>query len=402
MTPAEQEYLEKLEQRVRDLERRRPSRLQRASLVLAPIVAVTLLTASVSGTGLPAVESRLLALESMLRLAPDGSAQLRGPFQVMDRGGKVVFSVSDRPASGAVNISRVEGAGPLLAVTGNGGKDAVRIGVSEGGHGRVHTYDSDGKLAGMLNEAGLNVVNTDGDLVAGVTRGKGLGRVVLWHDGGKRTAAELSVDEEGNGRVASYGKNGKTRAAMHGADGLGVYDDNENVVANVVSRSGRGVVGVGNGIAKRLIAELVADSTGGSLLHMKGPDGKTVIGLYSSRRTIALGNSSGKTVAEMTVHPSGYGLFQVWGGGNMPLALLGRSVDGRGGIVQISNGTTVTSSFTVSPDGNGYWQLNDASGTPVVEAGLNSGLGTVRAGPNVRCTPRPSSLVLPDCILGRK
>ena len=98
--------------------------------------------------------------------------------------------------------------------------------------------------------------------------------------------------------------------------------------------------------------------------------GKTAIGLYAARRVIALGNSQGSTVAEMVVNPAGFGLFQVWAGqGKMPLAVLGKSADNFGGILQISNGQSIISSLTVSPGGNGMWQLNDATGKPVIEAG---------------------------------
>ena len=138
---------------------------------------------------------------------------------------------------------------------------------------------------------------------------------------------------------------------------------------------------------------------------MKGADGKIAIGLYGRTRTIALGNSAGKTVAELAVHPSGNGLFQVWGDGKLPLALLGKSVEGTGGILQVSNGSAVVTSITASSARNGYWQLNDASGAPKVEAGVqDNGLGSVRAGPKFECIHRVSGVIdrLPDCIRGKQ
>jgi hypothetical protein len=281
-------------------------------------------------------------------------------------------------------------------------QEAVRLGVTPTGHGRVLVRDADAKTSAVLNEAGLNVYNSEEIRVAGVTRGiDGHGRVVVWHSD-DRAAAQLSADKEGNGRILSYGANGKIRIDLNGDGGaVTVMDDAEKGVVSMVNRDGQGVVGVKASVNSKLTAELTVDSGGGGILHMKGRDGKTAIGLYATRRIIALGNSEGATVAEMAVHPSGYGLFQIWAGGKMPLALLGKSADTFGGILQISNGQSVTSSLTVSAGGNGMWQLNNAAGTTVVEAGVNGPLGTVRVGPLMRCIPRPSSLVLPDCILGR-
>lgn len=399
MTPSEREYLEMLERRIQNLERRRFPRLIRGLLPAIPLLAVTLLSASVTTTGSEVIESRLVALESLIRPGPDGSVQTRVPFQVLDRRGKVLLNVGDRAAAGAVNVMVIEGTGAAgLRVVGTGGNDAAIMGVDASGSGRISNLDASGNTVAQFNSVGLNVYDTGGDPVAGVTRGSGLGRVAVWRGPGK-TAVEITSDVQGNGRLSSY-VNGKLRAAIR-SEGFGVFDESGRSVVSIINRNGRGVVGVNASVNSTLTTEMTVDSGGGGVFHMKAPDGKIAIGLYAARRLIALGNSQGATVAEMTVHPAGYGLFQVWGGGKMPLAVLGKSADHFGGIVQISNGNSIISSLTVSPGGNGMWQLNDAAGKTVIEAGVTGRLGTVRVGPLMRCIPRPSSLVLPDCLLGR-
>ena len=363
----EREYLEQLERRIQQLERSRASRLSPRLLFAIPLATMAVLASLAPSTAWSALESRLFALESVIRVGRDGTVQTPGPFQVLDPQGRVLLSVG-RPAGGALTVTRRTG-GPALAVTDNGGEERVVMMVGPGKHGRIETYDGAGHLSAVLNEVGLNVHDPAGNRVAGVTRGlDGLGRVVIFHKQ-NQTAAELTQDEKGNGRVASYSAAGKVRSALYGELGVEVFDDEEKSVVSILNRSSRGVVGVRNGSASRLIAELTVDSMGGGLLHMKASNGLTTIGLFGSRRVIALGNTAGKTVAEMAVDAAGGGVFQVWGDGKIPLAALAKSKDQPGGIVQVSNGNAVTSSFTISSAGNGHWQLNDAAATSWLKRG---------------------------------
>jgi len=69
------------------------------------------------------------------------------------------------------------------------------------------------------------------------------------------------------------------------------------------------------------------------------------------------------------------------------------------------SGAYATSYRSADGSGDGYLQINDASGTPMLEAGVqDNGLGTVRAGPQFECIHRLSGGIqrLPDCIRGKK
>jgi hypothetical protein len=405
MTLSEREHLEKLERRIQELERSRASSFTRPQLLVIPLAAVALLAAAAPSTVFSALESRLLALESAIRVGPDGAVQTRGPFQVMDPQGRVLFSVG-RAAGGAVTVTRPAGpGGPVLAVTDAGGQERASMMLVPGNHGRIETYDGAGHLSAMLNEAGLNVHDPAGKLVAGVTRGRdGLGRVAVLHNE-TQTATELTKDAKGNGRVVSYSAAGKIRSALFGETGVKVFDDAEMDVVSILNRNSRGVVGVKNGSVTTHLAELTVDSLGGGLLLMKASNGLTSIGLLGSQRRIALGNAAGKSVAELAVSSDGRGLVQVFGKNQKSLVVL--TEDAHGGLLQIKNGSgTPVAHLMTAVDGGGYWQLTDPAGNPVVDAGATkSGLGLVRAGPVYLCTPPVGTAMvgvamLPDCIRG--
>ena len=78
--------IERLERRLRELEA--ASRRRGIALIVMPL-AFAALAASAPSKGFGAIESRLLALESLIRMGPDGSAQTQVPFQVLDRSGRL-------------------------------------------------------------------------------------------------------------------------------------------------------------------------------------------------------------------------------------------------------------------------------------------------------------------------
>ena len=140
--------------------------------------------------------------------------------------------------------------------------------------------------------------------------------------------------------------------------------------------------------------------------------GKPAAGILGDKRAVVVANSSGKVVAEMLAGSASEGLFQAWGDGKIPVAVLGEAPGKASGIVQISNGNTVVSSMLAGESGAGRLQLNDASGTPMVEAGVTTaGKGLVRVGPKYRCGsntgvalgalgPVANAMLPPDCIVG--
>lgn len=72
-----------------------------------------------------------------------------------------------------------------------------------------------------------------------------------------------------------------------------------------------------------------------------------------------------------------------------------------GGMVQVSNSTTSVGSLMVGNLGEGFLQLTDAAGRPMVAAGTtNDGRGRVDAGPGNKCAPGGMGLTIPDCIIG--
>ena len=106
----------------------------------------------------------------------------------------------------------------------------------------------------------------------------------------------------------------------------------------------------------------------------------------------------------MTIKSPGDGLVQVWGSGAIPLGVLGKG-PGEGGILQISNGKVPVTSLYASEDGSGRWQVNDQSGSPVIEAGASTrGTGVIRTGPKFICGPGPGGPMmpapLPSCMVG--
>jgi hypothetical protein len=186
---------------------------------------------------------------------------------------------------------------------------------------------------------------------------------------------ESLLTPEGSGRNTPCELSWAFRAQFNPA-GLNVYaSGNGSPVAGVTRGGGAGKIAVWHGDDPAV--ELSADRSGNARVLSYGANGK----FRSAMRGevgIRVYDDAEKSVVSMFNRS-------------------GRGVVG----VRNSNGKAILASLTASGGGNGLWQLNDASGTPVVEAGVNNGRGTVRAGPRMRCMPRPSSLVLPDCILGR-
>lgn len=338
MSPLDHSALERLERRIQELESRRASGMLRGACAVAAAVALPVLVAATPSHGLSAIESRVMALESMIGRAANGAPTVQAPFQVVDRAGKVMFSVSDDVARGAVSVHRNSAVpGTVVSAVNDAGREAATLGSWREG-GRVLVLGASDDRHTLIGEGGLNVLNQDRKPLITLVNASNRGRLTLR------------------------------------------YNDLTPV-------------------------ELTSDTSGGGSLRLRSPDGKTAIGLLATRRTVALGNSSGTTVAEMTVHPGGHGLFQVWDGGRLPLALLGKSVERSAGILQISNGTTVINSMTADGSGDGYWQLNNSSGIPMLEAGVqDNGLGTIRAGPQFECIHKMSQGIqrLPDCIRGKK
>jgi hypothetical protein len=259
----------------------------------------------------------------------------------------------------------------------------------------VTTSDSDGKLAAVLSEVGMNVRNTEGQIVAGVTRGGGVGRIGIWHN--ERWVTELTSDPSGNGVLKSYGPGGTTPVVTLGAD-----PQRGNAGAlTLMNATGKVVAAVGG----------TTDGNAGTISVMNSA-GKPVAGLTAggaSGGAVVVANAGGVGLAQMSVTNDGRGLVQIFGGSQKPLAALTQATEGTGGLLQIYNpsGQSVAN-LTVGKGGAGFFQMSNSAGVPTVEAGtLDNGNGTVRVGPLYVCNPvKPATPVIgipgfEDCLVGR-
>jgi hypothetical protein len=392
MPATEREYLAALERRVLELERTGNRRASRAGLLLTGLLGVVVLSASMPANGLTAIESRLAVLESLIRPGQDSSLEVKAPFKVLGSSGKVLLNVAERGGGGLVNISTIPNSpGAVLSLVSTPGKEAVSIGISSDGNGRVTTSDSQGRLAAVMSEVGMNVHNTEGKIVAGITRGGGRGRIGIWHN--DKWVAELTADEAGHGVVKTYSPSGNTPVVTLGADpqrhsagALTLMTASGNVIAAMRGNpdGGTGTISVMNSAGKAVAGLTAGSASGGA---------------------VVVTNAGGVALAQMSVSDDGRGLFQVFARtGGRPIAVMTQAIEHVGGLLQISNSGNVVANLTVGGQGAGYLQLADPSGTPTVEAGtLADGNGTVRAGPTYQCLPvtlsGPISFV-PNCIMG--
>jgi hypothetical protein len=390
---------------------RRRSRLQTA-------VPALVLGAWVVTAGAPAqddLEQRVSALEARLLKGPGTTTRIQAPFEVVGAGGNVILQVTQAlpTVSNGVGIFNEGSHGGVLVS--HGGHDIAGMGTAESGDGGlVFIGDQYGvPRAEVRAEDGVSVLTGGGKVVASMRatdEGPGYGLIaamegdkMLASMGGAaggglidvsddmgKSVAQMSVDENGNGYVATLDP--KTRYAE--AE-LGLSDKGEPQVS--VSTKGK----------ERAALRLSAGAGHLSLLNAKDMVVANVTATGSGDGgAVIVGNGNGKGVASLGSSAGGSGLVQVFDQGGKSIAVMGQ--DKSGGLLQIKNGSGVAiSSFTTAGDGGGYWQLNDPSGNPVVEAGSDGPKGVVRAGPFFKCSataamgPTIGIASLPDCIQGR-
>ena len=399
----------------------------RMSLLLNAVLAVIAFSAATPGTDLARMEQRLATLERLLRSSPDGMTQVPMPFEVVDGSGRPVFRVAAGGASGLVNISRAADGAGMVNILNGSGLPVIQIGSQQGGSGSVVLSDEKGKpRAGIVGKGGVSILNDNGAEIASMYQSRGHGRFTVWEGettvaqlmadsssggtgtiylrepGGKLLAAMGSDPDGGGGLAMVADKKGSPRAALSGKGAVSIRNEAGNEIANLYQTNGHGRLTIWEG--DNAVAQLASDETKGGYLRITDGAGQVAAAILGQKRVFGIANSQGQTVADIKVGPTGAGLFQAWApGGKIALALIGRAPDNEGGIVQVSNGKSAIMSMMASSSGSGFWQLNDAGGTPMIEAGVTTdGLGMIRAGPLYKCNVTVGMVKRqPDCILGR-
>jgi hypothetical protein len=333
--------------------------------------------------------------------------RIQAPFEVVDVTGKPILQVLggegltnfqpggivivEDPKTGLGALTVMNKAGEPVAILGtNGEAGGLGLGDPDGtirtsltGTGRIVISDSEKKNILVVAE---DISKEDAAIRIG---GDDNGFAVEVGEGGGE--AILGIDEDGVAQLQLTDPQNQQRAYLDAEGTLMISDETGFDILRVADD----VTGDAAGVA-------IGGGKGGGVVRVTDAAGKPAAGIIGSKRAIVVVNASGKVVSEMVVNETGGGFFQVWGGGAAPIAVLGRSPESEGGIIQVSNGKVPVASLFANEGGAGQWQLTDAAGTPVVEAGsMESGRGTVRVGPGFKCVPITMSLRVPDCIIGR-
>lgn len=343
-----------------------------------------------------ALERRNAELERLLAARDSLQRRVVAPFEVVDRTGKVIFKVMEgEPAGGSVVVSGgVNGGRHGIYVLDQSGTRVAGLGQAPEGYGSlIVRYASGRNLFSVRDGAptGGGVVVTGGD--GGARQG-----LYILNDNGARVAG-IAQAPEGHGALALRDQAGKNRIRAEGTGVVTVYDAAGKVGVRISETSATDAAGE----VPRLGITYAGD---GGAVRAANASGLVVAAMRAGVRNAGAfiaGDQSGQGVAEMSVSSDGRGLFQVFGRGNKPVAILTQGTETPGGLLQILNTAGPVANVTVSSAGAGYLQLTSAGGVSTVEAGtLPSGVGLVRVGPTYRCAGGRMGLGLPDCLMGLK
>ncbi len=337
----------------------------------APLVIAATWTLSAQATGgvPPDVEQRLRALESLVRRGAGNTTQITAPFDVIGPDGKPMLRVSvQHDRSVPVSIARIaENNGGSVWLSGGGALEVAVAALPVAG--QVTVSDPQGALRAGMSIGKVVVTDSKGKDLVGFTRGDDDGgRFTIWR-GGSRV--------------------------------IDIKPDSANFAGEVV---------VSNSAGQPLV-KLGADAQNGgaggvAVMSAAGKPTAALLGGVRGAGAVMVANSASQPLAEMSVSGDGRGLVQVFGRGSRPVAVLTQATETPGGLLQISNTAGPVANLTVGSSGGGFLQLSNPSGVPNVEAGsLPSGKGTVRAGPNYKCSPVQAATPIiaygiPDCLVG--
>ena len=394
------------------------------------------LTAAVAGGGRLVVHNS--GGEPVAAVGPSPSG--KGGISVYDNGQPVATLEAGDSGGGELDLSNAAGTGGIEAYgsdpdSGGGsviafnksGEEVAGLGTTPDGKGWVAVAENDQQVAALKadghgagsmvlmsaeGQKGIEAIGQDED---------GSGGSVKVFSGADEPAVFVGVVDEGGGLVAVFAKD--DASAGLSSDKLALFDGKEPVVS-IESDPGQLIVFDAEGEAVKVglddqgageviiskqgkqAVSLEVTSGGEGEVDVYGENGdRPVAALRSKGGTglVAVTNSNGDVVSEMSV-AAGLGQVVVWNpGGQKPAAIMTRSPQYDGGVVQVGNPTTSVASLMVGGSGEGFLQLTDASGTPMVAAGTtNDGRGRVDAGPGNKCAPGGMGLTIPDCIIGPK
>jgi len=378
------------------------------------------------------------------------------PFEVVDGAGNSLFMVTGDHASGLgknsrVRIGRASGdnflltfrnaAGASVAMmgqtkTGGGGvsltdpkgeylrteligdqglvlndpqkKEIANLGFSAGNAGRsrlqvngeLRTVDGAGNPIFLATDASL-LTTSEGRVLVGQLANNTYGMMVHRKTG----ASVVTIGElkEGVGVVHVGDEQGKSRASVIGNVGVVLRNNEYNEVANLGFDPANNQAGwlrvMSVGAAKPIFT--VTDA----------PEGQTTVGRVhvgrggESNYGMWVRGEGGKIAAAIGAGKTGGGVVSVRDPAGRPRA----DLFGQGGVAIYNTSGKEVVTLNLRDDNTesgllqlrGLFQLFDAAGRTMVEAGTSpKGVGVVRVGPSAKCVPQ-GDLRVPDCIMGR-
>ena len=343
------------------------------TLALACVVSLTGWTLSAQQP--KTIEQRVTDLEKRFlgSQGSDGVTRFTAPFQITDRAGRVLLSVTTQP-DGQINVR-----------VGDRGAGGAFLGVGKSGAGFVGVDSPNGNTGAALGQSaggpmGVRVFGPDGITVQASLALDPTNRGRLQLGDIKTASVEAGVGQSGSGFVS-----------VDGADGtIGAFIGQYRKAQMSVSVMGTGEMPV---------ATMFSDKLGGNVRVMN-PQGTPVGGLFSEEEgggLVLTGPAGGQSVVDLGVRDSG-GSVRVFSVGGSP-ARAALEADSKTGHLSTYNGEgrPVVTMMSM-PGGSGRIQVL-SNGTTVVEAGVTTdGVGEVRAGP---AAPRAvGALAIPYRIVG--
>jgi len=296
---------------------------------------------------------------------PDGITRVRGSFQVLDAGGRLLLSVAADPnPSAAVSIAE-QGGGGAVAVYSSGGSPLAVMARNTSGYGTFIASDAKGNPRGIIHggSGGFQVLSEAGKQLALLTSIGGKGVVGVWGAGEQRLAA-LTESAAGAGEVTIYDKD-RSRVATMTSDPIG----------GVVQLFGKGKTApaVDLGINATGAGDMVVLDGGGkptATLTGADEDGTGALALLKG----------GRSIASLAINKVGGGdliLYNAEGKFGLEAVGASESTPGRGGVIAVFNksGDQVAAMGTID-DGSGILTVQE-KGKALVE--VTRDLGT-RAG----------------------
>jgi hypothetical protein len=411
-----------------------------------------------------ALISRVTKLEGDVSRLAAGMTQIpsrvQSPFEVVDAAGNSLFMVTGDHQTGMgknsrVRIGRASGDNFYMAVRNAAGANIAVIGERETGAGGVSLKDPSVSVSGwrteVLGDLGLVLRDPQGKEIGnlGFTTGNSArsrlqvngelravdpaGKAVFMASDAqlaKSTDARVQVGHlDGNayglavrteigvnavtigglpnriGLVQVADEIGRPRTSLIGDSGLVLRNNNWKEVANLGFDPSNGQTGwlrvmPANGTGKPIFT--VSDAP-----QEQAPIGHVHIGRGSgSNYGMWVRGNNDEIAASVSEAKSGGGLVSVRDLAGKPRAELfgpaGLSVYNPSGKEVVGLGLKSSNLDAGILELRGVFQIFDAAGETMVEAGTSpGGVGVVRVGPGTKCVPL-ANLRVPDCIMGRR